>query len=74
MLFRSPKIGETEIEMTAEVAPIETLDLARLGLNPGQLDFGYDQLSCTGPATGKSETLGSIEDLVACWLAPVKPR
>jgi electron transfer flavoprotein alpha/beta subunit len=68
------KIGDVELPATSAETPVETLDLAKLELKPNQLDFGYDRLSSTGPATGRSETLNSIDELVTCWLAPVKPR
>jgi electron transfer flavoprotein alpha/beta subunit len=68
------KIGDVELPTTSAESPVETLDLAKLELKPNQLDFGYDRLASTGPATGRSETLNSIDELVTCWLSPVKPR
>ncbi len=70
----APKTAETELPTASAETPVEALDLAKLELKPNQLDFGYDGLSSTGPATGRSEVLDSIDELLTCWLSPVKPR
>ncbi len=68
------KMGAIELASTSTAVSIETLDLAQLDLKPNHLDFGCDRLSSTGPATRRSETMNTIEELVTCWLAPVGPR
>lgn len=68
------KMGPLEWPTNNLAVSIETWDLARLELKPHHLDFGFDRLSSTGPATRRSETLDSVADLVSCWLEPIKPR
>lgn len=69
-----PVTGDVALSTSNTATAIETLDLAKLELKPNHLDFGYDRLSSTGPATTRSETLNSIDELVTCWLSPVKAR
>lgn len=68
------KMGAIKLATTDASVPVETLSLAQLELKPNHLDFGYDRLSSTGPATRRSEPLGSIHELLNCWLAPVRSR
>jgi electron transfer flavoprotein alpha/beta subunit len=70
----APKLGTIDLATTSTDVPVETMSLAKLDLKPSHLDFGYDRLSSTGPATARSENLNSIDELVSYWLTPVKPR
>lgn len=66
------KLGPIKLATSDDPVPVETLTLAQIALKPNHLDFGYDRLSSTGPATRRSEPMGSIHELVDCWLAPIR--
>jgi electron transfer flavoprotein alpha/beta subunit len=70
----APSVGQNELPATDSMVPIEKLNLADVELKPSHLDYGHDRLASTGPATTRSETLNSIDELVTCWLAPVRHR